>query len=342
MRNMGICIGGDVVEKHIFSPGLLSFSHLRDCGKKLSDSVKQWRIWGVMLTATGLLLLTGCVQYDLEVNFNSQTHGEIIQHIKIGERLTAFSNETARLWLESIKSRTRDLQGKTKKISEQELLVTIPFNNGNELADKINQFMNPGEPKSRKTKTQSELGLPEISSQMTVNQNNFIFVLRNRLTYDLDLRSLGVISADGNLLISPGALLNLEFALRTPWGAKIITDDSPDTITDLETEGFGDQTPTEFGDQTPTLNPVPVMTPESRDRGRTLVWTLEPGQLNHIEVMFWVPSPIGIGAAIIAVFIGLSMYVKNLLTPLSPSVTEVAATEPETTKPTTEATAIGQ
>ncbi len=306
---------------------------MHDLLKNLSNRLRQWRVLGVMLTASCLVLLSGCVKYDLEVNFDSQTHGEIVQHIQIGERLTAFSNETARLWLESIKGRTRQLQGKTKQVSAQEIVVRIPFNNGSELVDKINQFMNPVPQKYSRSRQESELGLPEISSKMTVTQNNWLLVLRNRLVYDLDLRSLGVISADGNLLISPGALLDLTFALRTPWGAKIITDDSPEAITDSEAE----------------ISLTPEMTPEIRDQGRTLVWSLQPGQVNHLEVIFWVPSPIGMGAAIIAVFIGMSMYVKNLLSPpddgaANLSVPEVAIleTEPTVTEAITEATAVSQ
>jgi len=33
--------------------------------------------------------------------------------------------------------------------------------------------------------------------------------------------------------------------------------------------------------------------PESYQKGRQLVWTLKPGQLNHLEAV-WLPSPIGI------------------------------------------------
>lgn len=314
--------------KQIILQELFGLGQMRNLGKKLHRTVRQCRVLVVMVMACGLMLLSGCVQYDLAVNFDSQTHGEIVQHIQIGERLTAFSNETARSWLESIKRRTRQLQGKTKQISDQEIVVTIPFNNGAELADKMNQFMNPvGEKSSQSTKN-SDLGLPEISSQMSVTQNNWLFVLRNRLIYDLDLRSLGVISTNGNLLISPGALLDLKFALRTPWGAKIISDDSLTPVGDPETEISS----------TPDM--TPEMTPEIRDQGRTLVWTLQPGELNHIEVIFWVPSPIGIGAAIVALFIGISMYVKNLLSP--PARPESVSPVPEVSTPEPEATAVSQ
>lgn len=292
---------------------MLGLNAMADLNKKLRGAFRHSRSLVVMLMACSLMLLTGCVKYDLEINFASQNHGEIIQHIQIGERLSSFSSETARLWLESIKRRTRDLGGKTQKISDQEIVVNIPFNNGVELADKINQFMNPvGQPASG-AKKELDPELPPISAAISVTQNNWLFALRNRLIYDLDLRSLGVISTNGNLLISPGALLDLQFALRTPWGGKVITGDPQSPVAEAETK------PIQAAEKMP----------EILDQGRTFLWTLQPGQMNHIEVIFWVPSPIGIGAGIIALFIGISMYVKNLLSPPQGS-TEERSTEDST------------
>lgn len=291
---------------------MLGLNPMADLSKKLRGAFRQSRSVVVMLMACSLMLLSGCVKYDLEINFASQNHGEIIQHIQIGERLSSFSSETARLWLESIKRRTRDLGGKTQKISDQEILVKIPFNNGVELADKINQFMNSvGQPASG-GKKELNPELPPISAAMTVTQNNWLFALRNRLIYDLDLRSLGVISTNGNLLISPGALLDLQFALRTPWGGKVITADPQTAVAEADTK------PSQAAEKMP----------EILDQGRTFLWTLQPGQMNHIEVIFWVPSPIGIGAGIIALFIGISMYVKNLLSPPQVSTEERSTDDP--------------
>ncbi len=287
-------------------------NYLAELSKKMRKSFRHFRTLVVMLMAGSLMLLSGCVKYDLEINFASQNHGEIIQHIQIGERLSSFSSETARLWLESIKRRTRDLGGKTEKISQTEILVKIPFNNGAELADKINQFMNPGGENGSDSKKQLDPDQPPIASKMTVTQNNWLFALRNRLIYDLDLRSLGVISPNGNLLISPGALLDLQFALRTPWGGKVITADPQTAVAEPDTK------PSQAAEKMP----------EILDQGRTFLWTLQPGQMNHIEVIFWVPSPIGIGAGIIALFIGVSMYVKNLLSPPQVSTEERSTDDP--------------
>jgi hypothetical protein len=85
------------------------------------------------------------VEYDVGVTFNSPHRGEIVQHIKLGERLTSFSGDSAQEWLTSIERRVRQLQGKTKRVSNEEITVTIPFNNGAELEAKFNEFFNPVE-----------------------------------------------------------------------------------------------------------------------------------------------------------------------------------------------------
>jgi len=38
----------------------------------------------------------------------------------------------------------------------------------------------------------------------------------------IDLRSLSLISTNGNLLVSPSEILELEFSLNTPWGARSV------------------------------------------------------------------------------------------------------------------------
>lgn len=120
-------------------------------------------VWLVLLTS---LLLSGCVQYNVGVNFDNPNHGEIIQHIKLGERLTSFSGDSAQEWLNSIERRTRQLQGKVNRISNQEVTVTIPFNNGAELESKFNEFFNSSEHNKSKSVTSTNTELPQIVSTM--------------------------------------------------------------------------------------------------------------------------------------------------------------------------------
>lgn len=245
--------------------------------------VRRSPVWIVLLLVP--MLLTGCVEYDVGINFESQTHGEIVQHIQLGERLKAFSSSTAQAWLESIERRTRELHGRVKRSSDREITVKIPFNNGAELVDKFNQFFNPDEGKNQREFANSpEAQIPDISSVMALRQRNFLLAIYNHLHYELDLRSLGMMSSNGTVIVSPGVLLDLEFTLNTPWGATAVVSDDG-------------------------------LMPEIRNNGRQLVWTLQPGQLNHLETRFWVPSPIGIGGLIIALFVSVSIFLKDKLLP---------------------------
>ena len=233
-----------------------------------------------------LTLVTGCVQYDVGVNFESQTRGEIVQHIKLGERLTSFSSETVAEWLKSVERRVRLLDGKTKRLSQTEVLVRIPFNNGAELQDKFNQFYNPiAQTAKSRVASPLETDLPKFESHLNVKQNNLLLVLRNRLSLELDLRSLSLLSSNGSLLLSPGGLLELDFSLNTPWGAKSI-----ETV-------------------------AGALVPESHQQGKQLVWKLKPGEINYLEAIFWIPSPVGIGALIIALFVAAGIALKYQILP---------------------------
>lgn len=233
-----------------------------------------------------LTLVTGCVQYDVGVNFESQTRGEIVQHIKLGERLTSFSSETVAEWLKSVERRVRLLDGKTKRLSQTEVLVRIPFNNGAELQDKFNQFYNPiAQTAKSRVASALETDLPKFESHLNVKQNNLLLVLRNRLSLELDLRSLSLLSSNGSLLLSPGGLLELDFSLNTPWGAESI-----ETV-------------------------AGALVPESYQQGKQLVWKLKPGEINYVEAIFWIPSPVGIGALIIALFVAAGIALKYQILP---------------------------
>lgn len=236
----------------------------------------RWRIAVLALFAS--FFLSGCVNYEVGVNFSSQTSGEIVQQIRLGEQLTSFSDAVAQAWLQSIQKRSRSLGGRTRRINSQELLVKIPFNNGAELAEKFNAFFQPV-PQSNEDKA----GIPELRSQLHLSQNNFLLIERDRLRLDVDLRPLSVISANGNVLISPGDLLTLQFRLNTPWGAK-------------QVEAIG---------------------AEAQQQGKQLVWKLKSGAENHLEAVFWVPSPLGVGTVAIALLVLAGFLLHSQLFPVS-------------------------
>jgi hypothetical protein len=250
-------------------------------------------LWVMLLAA---LLLSGCVKYDLGVNFQSQHRGELVQHIKLGEQLTNFSSSQAQDWLKSVEQRARQLQGKIKRLSDQELIVTIPFSTGSELESKFNKFFNPSVKKGAQFVPSEELDLPSLNSKLSLTQSNLLLFVRNQLSYNLDLRSLGVISSNGSVIVSPSSLFDLEFSLQTPWGAR-----SVENVTD-------------------------AIKPTISDNGHRLVWILKPGQINHLEAVFWLPSPLGFGALIISLLVVVGFYLKYNRLPGSEAVPAPAPT----------------
>jgi hypothetical protein len=253
----------------------------------------------MMLLAS--LLLSGCVQYDVGINFESPNRGEIVQHIKLGDRLTSLSGATAQQWLDTVEQRTRRLGGKIQRNSNQEATVTIPFSSGADLNTKFNEFLNPAPPKG--TAKRTEPVLPEIKSDFHLSQSNFLLLQRNRLSYTLDLRSLGVSSANGDLLVNPSSLLDLAFQLNTPWGARSVN------------------------------TAAHAISAVRGQKGHQLLWTLQPGQINHLEAVFWLPSPLGIGTVVIVLLVLGGWYLKYQTLPgqtrpgHTPSSTQIPASE---------------
>jgi hypothetical protein len=234
-------------------------------------------IWVIILA----LCLSGCVQYEVGVNYANQHWGEIVQHIRLGRQLTSFGGSAAQDWLQRLERRTKQLGGRARRLSNEELIVTIPFYSGVDLESKFNQFFQAQAQIDSYAQTAAQLDLPSIESHLKLKESNFLLVLRNHLIYDLDLRSLGIASSEGKLLISPGSALNLEFSLTTPWGARRIN-----------TNGFA---------------------PGFEEQGKLLVWMLNAGEVNHLEAVFWVPSPLGIGTVAIILFVVVGAYLKSFL-----------------------------
>lgn len=233
-----------------------------------------------------ILCLTGCVRYDVGINFPQTNSGTIIQHIKLGEQLTSFSKVEGNAWLNSIEKRALQLNGKTKRLSPEELVVTIPFSNGQELASKFNKFfVSQIKNKSSKKALKSDsANLLELEAQMSIKQNNLLILERNILNFNADLRPLGVISNEGNVIISSGDLINLQLQFNFPWGAKIITNDGLKWSKDNGTNQYN--------------------------------IVLTAGQINQVKAIFWLPNYIGLGTIAIALFILTGFYLKYQKLPL--------------------------
>ena len=223
-------------------------------------------------------LLTGCVDSEVGVNFTTPYSGEITQHIRVSDKLSNLASSDTRQWFNSLEKRSRKLKGRVEKLDSQELLVTIPFGNGAELADKFNQlFQTNVVPDATIPKEQADL--LELDSHVSIRQSNLVFVERNSLDLAIDLRALKVLTQQDKIIIDPESLADLKFQLTTPWIAR-----SVNSVDNLQ----------------PTVNVL----------NKGLIWQLQPGEINHIQAVFWLPSPIGIGAAIIILLMILGYILK--------------------------------
>ena len=223
------------------------------------------------------LLLTGCVDASVGIRFDSPQRGEITQHLRLADSL---SSQTTRQWLDSIQRQSRALGGHVER-SSQALTITIPFTSGADLEKKFNRLLSGA---LIKTDLNHPLAspLPEIDAHLSFHQSNFLLLERNRLRYDVDLRPLGVQTAGGNVVASPAKLLDLEFSLVTPWGARSVKGS---------------------------------LLPETVAGTRCLNWSLVAGQQNRIEAIFWLPNPLGIGTLVIVLLVLVGLYVKSQVQP---------------------------
>jgi Protein of unknown function (DUF3153) len=227
------------------------------------------------------IALTGCVKYDTGINFYSLNYGEIVEHIQLSEQINSFSQKAVQTWIGTIEQRTKKAQGKVERLSDRELKIVIPFNNSRDLTKKIDQYFNLSQanPEQR-----SQLG-----TKININQSNFLLFVRNHLTYDIDLRSILIPATDPKVAVtSSTTAIDLNFSLSSPWGIK---------IGDVGRQSLGTK-----------------MTQAGRAN-----WQLQAGQLNHIDAIFWLPNPLGIGAMIIILVSTIGYYLKYRQLPGQPT-----------------------
>ncbi len=235
----------------------------------------------VAFLVVSALFLSGCIRYDVGVTVRGQNGGTISQHVKLGEQLTRFNPAEAARWLKTIEERGKKLKGKSKYLANDELLVTIPFSNGKDLVAKFNKFFNPTGQDIASSQESGTLDAVQLVSTMEIDQSNLILLERDRLSLAVDLRGLEVLSDRSPISLESGFPINIEFALSTPWGARYLVR-TPDGIS-----------------------------PPVRRVGDRSIWTLQPGKINHIEVVYWIPSYLGIGFIAIVLLTIAGIYVKE-------------------------------
>jgi hypothetical protein len=240
----------------------------------------------VMMLLLAPWLLTGCIDSDLGIRFDNPNRGEIVQQIQLDESLARLNRDPIQQWQKTIERRVSRLGGQVKRSPDQGLTIKIPFNSSAELETKFNDFF--GTFLEDEQLAAEGIDLPPINSQLTVAHSNFLLLERNRLRYEVDLRSLGVQSANGDLLVSPASFIQLTFKLDTPWGARNVV-------------------------RANHLRPI-----VGKGR-RELIWKLIPGEQNLLESVFWLPNPLGIGTVIIILLVLLGRYLQPLSSPIDSS-----------------------
>ncbi|MEM6590925.1 MAG: DUF3153 domain-containing protein [Cyanobacteria bacterium P01_C01_bin.73] len=255
-----------------------------DKGLRVIEKAAQWRcplLFQRLIVLVGLSwVLTGCIHYDVGIRFDSQTQGELTQTLHIDERAIALNPEPVQQWLSQVRTAAQSLNGKVQSIDDQTIKIILPFNNGEQLVSLFDQFSKQSAPPVDSGLDQLPMPLP---AALTLTQHNRGFAVKNRLVYDLDLRSLQPPAFSDRGLLSQLAAPKLGFDLTVPWGIQRVA--PPNALT-------------------PETSLLPVLV------GSTAHWELIPGELNHIDVIFWVPSPIGLGAGAIAALVALGYGVK--------------------------------
>ncbi|MBD0335952.1 MAG: DUF3153 domain-containing protein [Cyanobacteria bacterium Co-bin13] len=239
----------------------------------LAPPAKPHRRWlPVLLSSLLVFLLSGCFQYDLGIQFDSQTHGQIVQQIRLSERAAALGGSAVQTWLAGLEAQVRSLGGQVRRADPETLRLVVPFANGSDLVKRFNQLF-----ESEAAAGAAIADLTDLPSHLSLTQQNRGIAIRNHLVCDLDLRALPRQPQNiPGLLGGAADWLDLHFTLQTPWGISRLGPDS--------------------------------LAPEGSGSGQT--WQLQPGEVNHIDAVFWVPSPLGLGGLAIAALVLLGYFFK--------------------------------
>ncbi len=244
-------------------------------------------------------LLSGCVDYDLGIRFDSQTHGTLTQTVHLSDRLLTLSDTGTRQIFQQFTAKAEALSGQIRQLDEDTLQITLPFYSGAQLVERFNALYSgdfydgDSSLSDLSTSLLTLPGAPTVSAHLDLQQRNYIFALRNHLTYDLQIAPTQTLPVSSQrrvgeaTLREPRSWLTLDFHLTTPWGL----------------------TSTDFSSTAPSTTPPPST------QGHSATWHLEAERPQHIEATFWVPSPIGIGGGAIALFCLLGYTLRYKLLP---------------------------
>ncbi len=173
--------------------------------------------------------------------------------------------------LANLQAQARSAGGDSRRVGAHELSLSLPFGQGRDLQLKLEQLLNS----TLSGLTDMAGGAQPTAAPAPVRTH-------------LNLRT-------ANWLLATANHLELDLDLRSlgvaaPDGALLLT---AGQLVDLEVS---------------LSTPLGARSPQQRNA--SLVWTLTPGIVNHIEADFWLPNPLGIGAVGIAAVVGAGYLLK--------------------------------
>lgn len=232
------------------------------------------------------VLLSGCVRYDVDLKFWGSNHGEVTQHVRLDESLPTVGDSIAALWLDTLEKRVKQLGGRVQHPSAHEWVITFPFHSTQDLQTKFNHVLQYQAQYQVNDRLSRKSGRRPANAASYLHIQTYSLVLwhRNHLQYDLDLRGLPVVSA---VAADADVGMILDLSLSAPWGVQVIDSGGEDG------------------------NPGRVFMPVAQQGGKRVTWQLQPGIINHLEVIFWVPNALGIGMVAIVVLVLVGMGIKK-------------------------------
>lgn len=148
------------------------------------------------------LSLGGCVEYELGIQFDSQTHGTLIQTLHLDDQFVALNSEARQQWLQIFIQEANTFSGKVSSLEDGTLQVRIDFYNGDDLVQKFNQlFAEDG------LMTQVP-GAPPLLAHLDLTQKNWGVALLNHLHADIDLSALIADSTVADSTVNDGGALD--------------------------------------------------------------------------------------------------------------------------------------
>lgn len=234
-----------------------------------------------ILLVLGLsLLISGCVQSDLTLHFDHQTRGLMTQSIRLHQGGSPLTNPTLEPWLTTLRKRVGELGGSFTQTPDQ-INLAVPFTTAADLEQRFIQTWAA----IAAMDTLPISAIQPLPVNLQIQQNHWLLASRNHLIWDFDLQSLRDLGGLHRGAKDQG-WASFSLRLATPWGSRVLAS-SPELAAISQT--------------------------------REVRWQLQVGELNHLDVIFWLPDLVGIGGLVIAMVVVLGYFLRYRLLAVSPA-----------------------